>query len=374
VLHVVLISKALVVGAYQRKLVEIAAQPDIQLTAVVPPYWRDGHHRQALERAHTEGYTLVVAPMLRNGSFHTHLYPTLPALLRRLRPQIVHIDEEPYNVATWHALRAARRTGARTLFFTWQNLQRRYPTPFRQMEAWVHAHVDGALAGNQAAAQVLRDKGYQGPLRVIPQFGVDPELYCPGERATPGPFTVGYAGRLVPEKGIDTLLSAMAGLQGDPRTWLFGGGSAREALQAQASALGIRQRTRFYNRVSSAQMPAYLRQLDVLVLPSRTRPNWMEQFGRVLVEAMACGVPVIGSDSGEIPNVIGDAGLIFPEGDVEALRERLARLQHDPALRRALGATGRERVLAHYTQAQVARETVAFYRELMDQPRLSRRR
>ena len=112
-------------------------------------------------------------------------------------------------------------------------------------------------------------------------------------------------------------------------------------------------------------MPAYLTGLDVLVLPSRTRPNWKEQFGRVLVEAMACGVPVIGSTCGEIPQVIGDAGLVFPEEDVNALREALLHLQRDDNLRRDLAERGRARVLSHYTQKQVAAATVDVYRQMM---------
>jgi len=112
-------------------------------------------------------------------------------------------------------------------------------------------------------------------------------------------------------------------------------------------------------------MPEFYRRLDVLVLPSRSRPNWVEQFGRVLVEAMACGVPVVGSDCGEIPHVIGDAGLVFPEGDAEALRAHLSRLMADADLRADLARRGRERVLARYTQARVAEETVTFYRDVL---------
>jgi glycosyltransferase involved in cell wall biosynthesis len=111
-------------------------------------------------------------------------------------------------------------------------------------------------------------------------------------------------------------------------------------------------------------MPAYYGQLDVLVVPSRALPNWKEQFGRVLVEAMACGVPVIGSDSGEIPNVIADAGLVFPENDVAGLRSHLLELQQRPELRRELSQRGRQRVLDHYTQAQIAAQTVRVYREV----------
>ena len=112
-------------------------------------------------------------------------------------------------------------------------------------------------------------------------------------------------------------------------------------------------------------MPAHYRQLDVLVLPSRTLPNWKEQFGRVLIEAMACGICVVGSDSGEIPQVIADAGLVFPEGHAEALRQRLAQLQRNPNQRAALASRGRRRVLDTYTQAQVAALTYEVYKALL---------
>jgi len=101
-----------------------------------------------------------------------------------------------------------------------------------------------------------------------------------------------------------------------------------------------------------------------LVLPSVSRLNWVEQFGRVLIEAMACGVPVAGSNCGEIPHVIGDAGLVFPEGEAGALADALAALASDPARRAALAERGRARVLAQFTQAQVAATTARVYREM----------
>jgi glycosyltransferase involved in cell wall biosynthesis len=112
-------------------------------------------------------------------------------------------------------------------------------------------------------------------------------------------------------------------------------------------------------------MPDFYRSIDTLVLPSITRPNWKEQFGRVLIEAMACGVPPVGSESGEIPNGIGDGGLTFPEGDADSLRERLVRLARQPALRARLGERGRERVLACYTHRRIAEQTYAFYHRLV---------
>jgi glycosyltransferase involved in cell wall biosynthesis len=115
-------------------------------------------------------------------------------------------------------------------------------------------------------------------------------------------------------------------------------------------------------------MPGVLQGFDVLAGPSLTLPNWKEQFGRMLVEAMACEVPVVGSDSGEIPQVIGDGGLVVPEGNVEALRGALQQLHDSQNLRRSLGRAGRQRVLAHYTQRAIASQTAVVYRRMLGLP------
>lgn len=366
-MRVVMISKALVVATYRQKLAAMAAESDMELTVVVPPCWREGQDRIELESTETPGYRLVVTPMTLNGSYHTHYYPRLTRILTDAQPDLVHIDEEPYNLATFLALRSARRIGARTLFFTWQNLQRSYPPPFRWLERYVYQSANGAIAGNHAATQVLRAKGYRGPLTVIPQFGVDPVVFAPtAANVEPHrPFTIGFAGRLVEEKGLFVLADALAQLQGSWKMRFYGDGPLAPALQARFQELGLADRVRWRARIPSAEMPAAYGALDAVVLPSLTRPNWMEQFGRVLIEAMSCGVPVIGSDSGEIPHVIGDAGIIVPEGDATDLAAALGRLRDDPALRADLSRRGRARVMANYAQGQIARETVAFYRQIL---------
>ncbi len=369
-MRVLMISKACVVGVYQTKLEALARLPEVELTVVVPPFWRDERGELRLERAHTEGYRLLETPLALNGHFHLHFYPRLGGLMRQARPRIVHVDEEPYNLATFQAVRLARQAGARTVLFTWQNLARRYPPPFRWLEGYNLRHADFILAGNREAETVLCAKGYTGPTAVVPQFGVDPTVFAPtGEsaRKKAGPWAIGYVGRLVAEKGVETLLKAAAGLvvDGGWRLEFTGSGPLEGRLRRLAAELGLAGRVRFTGQVASVEMPARLGALDVLVLPSRTRPNWKEQFGRVLIEAMACGVPVIGSDSGEIPHLIGDAGLIFPEGDAEALRDCLARLLADADLQRELAARGRARVLAHYTQTRIAEATYAVYQSLL---------
>jgi glycosyltransferase involved in cell wall biosynthesis len=170
------------------------------------------------------------------------------------------------------------------------------------------------------------------------------------------------------EKGVDLLLRACAGLTVPWRLLIAGEGEERESLEALAQELGVGEEVTFLGRRSSGDMRAFYHTLDVFVLPSRTLPNWQEQFGRVLIEAMACAVPVAGSSSGEIPHVIGDGGLIFPEDDVAALRRELQRLAEDTGERARLGERGRRRVLAHYTMRQVAAQTLSVYQRLLERP------
>jgi glycosyltransferase involved in cell wall biosynthesis len=366
--RVVILSKALVAGSYQRKLEEIA-RLGVELTALVPESWREprvGVSR--LERRYTAGYQLDALPIALNGRHHVHFYPTLGPALRRLRPEVLHVDEESFNLATFQAMRLGVALGARCCFYNYANIHRWYPPPFAFFERYSFRHAAHALACNQEAAAIIRRHGYAGPLTVVPQFGVDPELFAP----PPGspalrPFTVGYLGRLVPEKGVLDLVEAVAGLPG-ARLRIVGDGSQRAAIERRAAERGLGPRIELLPAVGSTGVPAALAGFDALALPSRTTPSWKEQFGRVLIEAMSCGVPVVGSSSGEIPHVVGDGGLTFPEGDVAALRGRLAALQADPGLRAELARRGRERVLAHYTQAAIARRHVAVYREMLGLP------
>ena len=183
-------------------------------------------------------------------------------------------------------------------------------------------------------------------------------MRCPGGPCAPKqpdrPFTVGYAGRLVPEKGVRDLLAAVCLLDPPVKTLLVGDGVLREELRATSLPNGdIEVRT----GVGHDEMPLSYAEMDVLVLPSRTTRSWAEQFGRVLVEALWCGVPVVGSDSGEIPWVIETThgGRVYPEGDIRGLAARLVELRREPRLAAKLSAAGRASVERTFGIEAVAR-------------------
>jgi glycosyltransferase involved in cell wall biosynthesis len=175
---------------------------------------------------------------------------------------------------------------------------------------------------------------------------------------------VGFGGRLVPEKGMDVLLRAAASLP-RVRVLVLGDGPERVRLEQLARSLGLDRRVHFAGHVGSIELARWLSSLDSLALPSRTAHGWTEQFGRILIEAMACGVPVVASGSGEIPHVIGDAGVLVAEGDPVALAAALASLTRDTDRCASLALAGQRRVLERFTHAAVADATAAFYRQLL---------
>ncbi len=306
-------------------------------------------------------------PVGKSSDPHRCVYGTFAFGLHRFRPDIVHVEEEPDSLAALQVALARRAWAkrARLVYHSWQNVRRELRPGVRALLAVTLRSADAILCASRKSEQVWRSMGFTGLTRTILPQGVDVSRFAP----RPDPpvhdhFSVGYVGRLVAEKGCDTLLDAVAALAPPVELTLVGDGPERRPLEGRAAALGLAARVRFTGRLPHEAMPSVLAGFDVVVLPSRTTPVWEEQFGRVLAEAMACAVSAVGSDSGAIPEVIGDAGLTFPEGDAAALAQCLRALRESPSLRRQLGQRGRERAIAEFSEATLARQTAAFYKEL----------
>ncbi len=288
-------------------------------------------------------------------------------------PNLVQIDEEPASPATLEMSLIAKGVGVMTIFFSWENL----PLKRNWLASFAYALnlrlADGAIVGSKEAAQILRYSGFSKPITVIPQLGVDPAVFKPqpSKQGIPGlessTFTIGYVGRITPEKGLWVLMDALLLLRS--YSWqllLVGEGPIRKDWLAEAQKKGIADRVIWVPTVPHQEVARYINAMDVLVLPSLTTPRWKEQFGHVLIEAMACGVPVIGSSSGAIPEVIGDAGLVVPEGIPGALAEAINLLRISEIQRMSLGQRGRARVLELYTNERIGHQTLCFWREVID--------
>lgn len=356
----------------QRKVDILAQTTGLEIHYVTPAYWQDELLKVTQTSNEGDYRQLVLTMHGKAADPHRAFYHTLDFGMRSFNPHIIHAEEEPDSLAALQ-LSFARRLfapGARLLLHTWQNVDRPKGVAVMAVLRQTLRSADGIFCANQAAVRLLRKFGFQRPAPVIPAVGVDTELFRPCE-GLPGagePFVAGYLGRLVPEKGIDLLIQAVAILAragSQVQVRLIGGGPERDRLAALAADQGVAERVEFVAPILPAQIAPVLCKLNCLVLPSRSTPVWEEQLGRVLLEAMASGVPVIGSSSGAIPEVIGEGGLIFPEGDATALATAIELLRTDTARRKSLAAIGLTRAQEVYAQRALAHRTANFYREIL---------
>jgi glycosyltransferase involved in cell wall biosynthesis len=349
----------------QPKAALLGRAPEIDIRLLVPDRWfHNGVWRHA-ERPDQAGLMCeigkVVWPWAGPGQFYMHWYPGLPRLLKEFKPHIIDLWEEPWGLVSAQAcyLRSRLLPAARILSETEQNINKVLPPPFETFRKYTLGRADFAVARSTEASRILRGKGYRGPIEVVPN-AVDAELFRPLDReqcrrdlGTTG-FVAGYVGRMVEEKGVMDLVDALPYAPAHASLLLVGSGPYQPALAARARDLGVCERVRFMPNQPLTELPVIMNAIDVLVLPSRTMKRWKEQFGRVIIEANACGTPVIGSRSGAIPDVVGAGGVIVSERDPRGLGLALTVMESDVASRRAMGAAGRAQVEALYTWQRVA--------------------
>ena len=364
-------------------------EPNIEVTVIVPQRWKPGGiQNKLIETQFYQEGSFKVAPISNYSQNNQGLLTfgtDLIKVLQEFRPQIIQVEQGSKSLAYAQliALNKILKLKAKNLFFTWWNLPYELKWPVSALEDCNLHYTDGVIAGNLDGAKILRQRGYQGAVKVMPQLGVDETLFRrTGKDADlsrrfgiePTDFVVGFVGRFVEEKGLLTLAEALAGLKELPWKWLLvGQGKLRSQIAEKSIEWGISDRIIWIESVSHEEVPAYINLMDCLVLPSQTSykfktlttVGWKEQFGHVLIEAMACKIPVIGSDCGEIPHVIGDAGLVFPEGNAAKLRDCLQQLMERPELVVDLGDRAYHRVINNYTNQALAGQLLEFYKELL---------
>jgi glycosyltransferase involved in cell wall biosynthesis len=310
---------------------------------VVPDRWRHPYSSGDVKPQALPGLDAALLPtrVAFPGQPQRHLYLVRPgAVIARTRPDVAFIEAEPYALVATQWGRAFARRRIPFGVQAYENIDRPLPAPVRWLRSRVLARAAFVAARSDTAGRLARSWGARGAVGLAPPAVPGWDEVAERPRRT---FTVGFAGRLVESKGLMDLLAAARTLSEPIELLFIGDGELKERLAGQPVP---GSRARVLDDLRHEQMPEAYRRLDVLVLPSRTTATWKEQFGRVIVEALWCGVPVVGSDSGEIPWLIGltEGGLVFPEGDRAALAERLQRLRVSPELRRNLAASGRSAV------------------------------
>ena len=365
-LRVLRISKSGVVTAWRERERLLRAR-GADLTLVTAVRWEEGGSMVPFT-ADGDDFVVTVGTVGRHPNLFVFGPVGLWRALGSARWDLIDMHEEPFGLAVAEVLLLCWLRGVRTPFVvsSAQNIEKRYPPPFRWFERWSLRRAAGAYTCNVAAGEILRRKGLD-PEPVLLPLGVDVQRFQPEDRAPPAEhLRVGFVGRLIPHKGVDVLLEAVAG---DARMSvdIFGAGPEADRLAGEAARLGAADRVVFHGHVDEESVPRTYRRFDVLAVPSVPMPGWLEQFGRVVVEAQASGIPVVASASGALPDVVGDSGLLVPPRDPDALRAALGRLLDEPGLwsdLRESGLAGAHR----YSWESVAETQMALYLAAVGEP------
>ena len=380
--RVLFVSHTYRLGANQRKLNALANQ-GIEVAALVPKEWKEmgglySGTRFAAARRY-DSFRMYPGNVMRSGRKASYLfYPwEISKAVWDFKPDIIHVEQEVYSLTTVEVALAAKLFRAVLVVFGWENVDRKLHYGLTLARKAVISLADLMICGNVAGGELLRQYGYEGRIEVMPQLGVAPDVFYPRRPVKEGSdITVGYMGRLVPEKGLDVLLTAVSTLAKKGvrvRCLLCGSGPCREPLEALAAELGISDLIDWHEAVSREKVPDIMKKIDIFVLPSVSVEWWEEQFGLVIPQAMAMGIPVVGSDSGAIPEVIGREDTVFPEGDQKALAKILKTLVLSDEKRRELSEYGIERVKANYTFDRIAEQLSDIYESIRRKPKEKKR-
>lgn len=331
-------------------------QQGFSVELVVPVRLPQHASNQAIEAAEAGDPPLHWLP-LRGENLRYYRFVGLRQLLDRRRPHIIHLENEPDTVLAWWLGRWARDNNA---ILTCQMLENALPaflpTLLRGQIAaaaralrtqscsrLTRARLAAVFCHNRDAAQIATRLGFGEKVTLVP-VGFDPALFCVqpqvrhATRAELGltETTIAYFGRQVPAKGVHVLLNALGELRDLPWQLLLdefeGSDSYTSSLRALMQSHQFADRCVQFH-ASHSEIFRYMNAADICVVPSL----WKEQFGRVASEAMACGKAVVASNSGALPDVLGEAGLLVPPGDAAALRDTLRTLLNDTQLRTRLG-------------------------------------
>jgi len=360
-----------------RKLFQELRRLNIELLVLIPNEWTEGGRLQRYTQKHSDDYQALVLSVIFRDKIKRFFYPNLKALVRefrQFRPDIVHIFEEPYSIACAQLVGLTRTfcPEAKIVVQSFENLLPSHPLPFSVIERFVLQRAHALVIVPHEGEALWRARGFKGPIYQVP-VGLDETFFKKADAFLTGMFPkrsslrFAYIGRLVQEKGVSLLLQAFHSLvkeEMNVELLIVGNGSERNALELQVNQLGIGGRVFFFDAFQSHILPLLYSNIDILVLPSLTTSKWKEQFGRVLVEAMACETAVVGSSSGEIPYIVGDAGIVFLEGNISSLSRVLKDLVIDHDLRKKLGQAGRGRVLQNFTWKSVAKRLCGIYTEI----------
>jgi len=351
--------------------------PDAQIKILIPKVWPANLFKIEagdLSKDNLQNCEFISLDTFKSGNevLYGFSFSKLIKILKSFKPDIIHVEQGDNAFSYFQIILLSKIfcKKAKFTFFTWVNWRAKrslkYKLFWRFIEKFNLSYSDGAFVGNDDAKIILQEKKFNKPTNVLLQLGVNEKIFFTAKK-TNKIKNIGFIGRLVAEKGIYLLVDAFAKIADKFCDWnlvFVGDGQAKKDLINYVYRNKLEQRVEFKQPVSHEKISLVLGEIEVLVLPSYDTNEWREQFGHVLIEAMACKIPVVGSTGGYISQVIGNSGLVFEQKNKEGLVDCLTKLMGDEKLRKKMGDLGFERFKENYSYEVIADKTYSFWRSL----------
>lgn len=341
---ILIIDHSAVVKAYRKRCEILSDKYDIRM--IIPKVWNEcGKNTIANKDSNFKIYCSNTR-LTNNIPLFTYEINLIIKVLKEFKPDIIDIHEEPYSLSCIQIVLLASifSSKSKIVFYSAQNIFKKYPLPIRIFEMIVGKKAVGAYTCTKDISKVLKKRGFNKYIMEIP-LGYDNKKFRVMEKDKElisklnlNGYVFGYIGRLELEKGILNLIEALREMPKDDN-WcclIVGNGTLKADIKEKVVEYKLSEKIIMIDAIEIEEVPKYINLLDYMIVPSITLKNIKEQFGRIIVESMACGVPVIGSTCGAVPEVIGDAGIVYNEDDIEELTGVLKKLIGDDNKRREL--------------------------------------
>lgn len=369
-MRLALISHAYLELGYRHALQDLALAPGVELAWITPERYKLGLQTSSGEfSGESEFYKTYPVPIALSGRQGTFVYHPRPLqkALDEFKPDIILHEQEVFALGGGQIAYIAKKRRIPLVMFVNENVHRKLALPRQWLRDYVLRRCDALIPISAGAARVHKDWGFERPQAILAQIGVHLNGNPDFRPRDPEVLRVCFAGRLTHLKGVDCLLRALAVLRGAGVSvvcTVAGRGEDRDKLEELTRTLGLDSVVTFAGMLVPEQVRALFASSDVIVVPSRRSPTWEEQFGRILVEAMAQATVTVGSATGAIPEVIDSEELIFAEDDQEGLARVLRHLAEDPVFLETQKRRLWERARSHYERGIVTRRKVAFLEQV----------
>lgn len=372
----------------QKRWRDLAKCENINVQLVLPKKWVVnwfGNRNTYFIQSENDKYFSIKATKTTNDSnFSMYFFLGLKRVIQNFKPTIIYPTHESNQTIQMVFSRWLYYPKAKLIFFTMSEHVRTAPplsfSPrhligycWRRTAWWLLCNgTDAAICHYPAIKEQLIKEGYKKPILIQTQIGVDETIFKPNKSKVINlnksfnfdSYIIGFVGRVISDKGIWDIANTMNHLPSNIKLAIVGGGEELEKVKEFSIVNGWSERLIIYGQVSTNKVAQIMQELDCLFIGSRESDGWVDTFPNVVAQAMATGIPVIGSNSGAIPYLLGGKGLIYEPGKISEIVNHITTLIESPSLSHNIGISLRQRALEEFCTEGLNRNFIKFVDKL----------